>query len=85
MEIDRNGNKYKNTQMVTFNPPTLTAINDVIDRLFQWVLLGSHYHFFPPPRKSPSIDSDDDNDENENFYDNLGIRKGILLCKYVEF
>jgi len=31
-----------------------------------------------------SEEEEEDENENANFYDNLGIRKGILLCKYVE-
>eukprot|EP01084_Bolivina_argentea_P121927 216088_1 len=61
---DRNGNKFKNCQLVTFDPPQLTLINDMIDIY-------------------DSDDLENDSYENENFYDNLGIRKGILLCKYV--
>eukprot|EP01084_Bolivina_argentea_P266222 451481_1 len=59
---NRNGQQFKNSQFVTFDPPQLMSINDMID----------------------SDEDDMDNNENENFYDNLGIRKGILLCKYVE-
>eukprot|EP01083_Nonionella_stella_P164118 542356_1 len=43
----------------------------------------------PKLNKKDMIESDDeDGDQNDsddyNFYDNTGIRKGILLCKYVE-
>merc|ERR1712154_709242 len=60
---DVNGKKYENKQFVTFEPPKLYAMNDMID-----------------------FDENEDENENEkvNFYDNSGIRKGILLCKYVE-
>eukprot|EP01083_Nonionella_stella_P086944 241717_1 len=34
--------------------------------------------------KNDMIETDDNDDDAHNFYDNLGIRKGILLCKYVE-
>merc|ERR1712024_391212 len=45
--------------------------------------------FNPPKEKLESndmIESDDKEPEemNINFYDNTGIRKAILLCKYVE-
>merc|ERR1711902_277538 len=60
---DINGRKYENKQFVTFEPPKLYAMNDMID----------------------FNENEDENDnEKVNFYDNLGIRKGILLCKYVE-
>ena len=46
---------------------------------------------FNPPKLTvinDMIDDDEDDEDGlndlENFYDNLGIRKGILLCKYVE-
>ena len=49
---------------------------------------------FEPPKLQKSLnnndmiesDSDEENENNAllNFYDNIGIRKGILLCKYGE-
>ena len=66
---DRNGKKYKNNQNVSFKIDIVNGNNDI-------------------KINNDMIENDDFEEDKvyeiESYYDNDGIRKGILLCKYVE-